>query len=357
MERAGAEVIERTGHDSVVGLPGPKKILDQRAMNRRIVAWMDAHPVKVHVPVDAPAANFPICAAAKARGVKVVHLVAPQVWAWGPWRIKKLRRLTDFVCCLLPFEEPYFRARGVPGAFVGHPLFDEPLDYRVLDEKARVWAQGSPRVALMPGSRPGEIRRNAPLLFESFKALAAERPGLVGVVAAAGEDAEAALRRIAQEMGGWPERLEMAVTQTDAVVRWCDIALVCSGTVSLQIARQRKAMVLVYRASKLLYQLVGRWIVRTPHFTLPNLVAGRRAVPEFVPHFEGHEAITREARKLLDDPAVRAAQVEALEEITGKFRGKNAAVAAADQIERIAGLKPVGAVDGDAVGDGAGEAA
>ncbi len=355
MERAGAEIVERTGHDSVVGVPGLRKILDQRAMNRRIVEWMDAHSVRVHVPVDAPAANFPICAAAKARGVKVVHLVAPQVWAWGPWRIKKLRRLTDFVCCLLPFEEGYFRERGVLGAFVGHPLFDEPLDYAVLDEKARVWTEGRPRVALMPGSRPSEIRRNAPLLFESFKTLAAERPGLVGVVAAAGEEAEGALRRIAQEMGGWPERLEMAVTQTDAVVRWCDIALVCSGTVSLQIARQKKPMVLVYKANKVLFQLVGRWIVRTPFFTLPNLVAGRAAVPEFVPHFEGHEEITAEARKLLDDEGVRGAQVAALEEITRKFAGKNAAVAAADQIERIAGLKPAGAGVGD--GGGAVEAA
>ena len=97
------------------------------------MAWLDANPVAVHVPVDSPAANFPSCKIAKARGAKVVHLVAPQVWAWGKWRVNKLRRLTSFVCCLLPFEEQYFKERNVPAEFVGHPLFDELPDLGALD--------------------------------------------------------------------------------------------------------------------------------------------------------------------------------------------------------------------------------
>ncbi|HHN78407.1 MAG TPA: lipid-A-disaccharide synthase, partial [Phycisphaerales bacterium] len=102
MGQAGAEIIEETGKDAVMGLPGLSKVLEHRRINQRIAAWLDRNPVRVHVPIDSPAANFPICKMARKRGVKVVHLVAPQVWAWGKWRVNKLRRLTDFVCCLLP---------------------------------------------------------------------------------------------------------------------------------------------------------------------------------------------------------------------------------------------------------------
>ena len=128
MERAGATIIERTGHDAVMGMPGLAKILEHKRINGRIRRWLDQNPVAVHIPVDSPAANFPICKMTKARGIRVVHLVAPQIWAWGPWRIKKLRRLTDLVLCLLPCEEAWFLTRGVRAKFIGHPLFDHPLD-------------------------------------------------------------------------------------------------------------------------------------------------------------------------------------------------------------------------------------
>ncbi|MEM7754677.1 MAG: hypothetical protein AAF297_03475 [Planctomycetota bacterium] len=338
MARAGAEVIETTGENSVVGLPGPKLILAQRATNKRIERWMDANRVDVHVPVDAPAANFPICAAAKQRGAKVVHLVAPQVWAWGAWRVGKLRRLTDHVCCLLPFEESFFQERDVPATFVGHPLFDESIDERELDDAASRWPDDSPRIALMPGSRPSEITKNAPILLESFRELCKEHPGATGVVAAAGERAAAMLREIAGNVGGWPARLRIAVGETDAVIRWCELSLVVSGTVSLQIARQRRPMVIIYKSSRLLFNLVGRWLLRTEHYALPNLVAGREIVPELVPHFDGHEPLTATARALLNDPQRLDAQRADLDAMVRKFEGYSASTAAADVIARVAGL-------------------
>ncbi|MEM1185043.1 MAG: hypothetical protein AAGI53_08565 [Planctomycetota bacterium] len=342
MERAGAEIVEWTGENSVVGLPGPKTILNQRATNRRIFGWMDANPFDVHVPVDAPAANFPICAAAKKHGAKVVHLVAPQVWAWGAWRIKKLKRLTDFVCCLLPFEESFFEREGVPARFVGHPLFDEPIDERELDDASARWPADEPRIALMPGSRPGEIKRNAPLLLEAFRDLSLEHPGATGVVAAAGERAAAMLREIATAQGGWPDRLRIAVSETDAVIRWCQLSLVVSGTVTLQIARQRRPMVIVYKSSRLLYNLVGRWLLQAPFFTLPNLVADREIVPELVPHFDGFEPLAQEARELLGNPERLELQRSALGEVASRFDGYTAARAAADAIAQVADLGPPG---------------
>lgn len=338
MEAAGAEIIERTGDDAVMGMPGIEKIREHQKINERIEAWLSAHRVTLHVPVDSPAANFPICRIAKAKGIRVVHLVAPQVWAWGSWRINKLRRLTNHVLCLLPFEEQWFKQRGVPATFIGHPLFDHVLDEAVLDAAVSGLAQGHPRVALMPGSRPGEIARNFPLLLESFKRLQADHPGLVGCVAVTTSRVEQTLRAMASEVGGWPEGLDALVGQTDAIVRWCDLALVVSGTVTLQIAKQCKPMVIVYKSGlvdRIIYTLARDVLFTTDHFTLPNLIAGREIVPELVPHFGDAEPIVRHATDLLESEDLASAQRTELQRVVEKFKGRSASPAAAEVIARI----------------------
>lgn len=342
MERAGATIIERTGHDAVMGLPGLEKIREHRRINLRIAQWLDAGRAVVHVPVDSPAANFPICAVAKARGMKVVHLVAPQVWAWASWRVRKLRNRTDLVLCLLPFEEEWFRAHHVPAQFIGHPLFDVELDLAELDRRAGVLPAGGPRIALMPGSRPGELKKNFPVLLRAFRQLAASRPGLVGVVATTRPEVEGELRTMAAESGGWPDNLSCLCGQTDVVVRWCELALVVSGTVTLQVAKQQRPMVIVYKSSRLVCFLLGSWLVSTRVFTLPNLIAGRRIVPELVPYFGTGAEIAEEAARLLDEPARAERQKLDLAEVRDRFRSAHAASAAADAIERVAGLSPVG---------------
>ncbi|MBX3390085.1 MAG: hypothetical protein KF691_11615 [Phycisphaeraceae bacterium] len=353
MASAGATIVERTGDDAVMGMPGISKIREHQKINARIAAWLDSfepggsnsrmsHRPGVHIPVDSPAANFPICAIAKQRGLKVVHMVAPQLWAWGPWRIRKLRRLTDQVLCILPFEEEYFTKRGVAARFIGHPLFDVRLDTERLDVIGSGFGEGSPRVALMPGSRPGEIANNFPILLESFVRLSAEFPNLRGVVAATKPSVESRLHEIAarhrRRLGSWPDNLITVHGQTDAVIRWCDLALVVSGTVTLQIARQVKPMVVVYRSNPVLYHGFARWLLTTKYFTLPNLIAGEEILPEFVPHFGGAGPIAKAAAELLRDPQKLASQQHELRRVLEKFDGLHAGPLAADQIERIAGL-------------------
>ena len=340
MRAAGANIIEETGKDAVMGIPGLKKIQEHRAINQRVAAWLDNNKIRAHIPVDSPAANFPICKMAKDRGIKVVHLVAPQVWAWGPWRVNKLRRLTDHVCCVLPFEETYFKERDVPAEFVGHPLFDKAPDPKDLDPIITDWPKGEPSLAIMPGSRPAELRKNFPILLAAFRRLHQEHPGIVGRVAATTPEVARQLRDLAALSGGWPEALETVAGETDAVIRWADLALVVSGTVTLQIARQAKPMVIVYKSSPLLYNLLGRWLVRTKHFTLPNLIAGEEIVPEFVPHFGGPEPIVDRAVELLENPEAAEAQRQALSKIADRYEGTNAANAAADAILRVAELEP-----------------
>lgn len=339
MEAAGAEIVERTGESAVMGLPGLAKIREHRQINKRIRAWIQqARGVRLHVPVDSPAANFPICALAKAGGLSVVHLVAPQIWAWGGWRIRKLRRRTDEVLCLLPFEETWFRERGIPARFIGHPLFDTRVDRAGLARRAEAFPQGDPRIALLPGSRPAEIGRNFPLLLAAFRELRAHRPDLRGIVAATTPGAEARIREISAAHGGWPEALDVVIGDADAVIHWSTLALVVSGTVTLQIARQQRPMIIVYKSSPLLYMLFARWVLSTEFLTLPNLVAQREIVPELVPHFGGHEPIVAEAERLIESPELASRQRAELRRITERFEGHQAGPEAARVILERLGL-------------------
>ncbi len=341
MEAAGAHLVERTGEDAVMGVPGLAKIREHRRINRRIRAWMRQTPgLAMHIPVDSPAANFPICRIAKAHGLRVVHLVAPQVWAWGGWRIRKLKRLTDHLLCLLPFEEKWFRDRGIPATFVGHPLFDTALARGALAAECAAFGEGSPRVALLPGSRPSEIGRNFPLLLDAYRELAKARPEIRGVVAATTAPVEERIRALAAHTGGWPASLSVAVGKTDAVIHWSELALVVSGTVTLQIARQQRPMIIVYKSSPLLYMLLARWVLSTEFLTLPNLVAGREVVPEFVPHFGQHEPIVAEALRIIDSPEIASRQRGELGRIVEQFAGHHAGREAAASILLRLGLVP-----------------
>lgn len=343
MGAAGAEIVHRTGKDAVVGIPGFKKIREHQQINKDIQQWISSHPnVKLHIPVDAPAANFPICKIAKKAGIKVLHLVAPQLWAWGTWRLKKLRRSTDLVLCLLPFEETWFSERGVNARFVGHPLYDEDLDLDAITARASEFATGSPKLAILPGSRPAEIRRNFPVMLQTFKELQDTYPDIHGVIAATTEPVRESLYERASLLGGWPERLDVVVGETDEAIAWCDAAVVVSGTVTLQLARQSKPMVIMYKVNKLTYRVVSALLIATDFFTLPNLIAGREVVPELVPYFKGTDRLREAVLKLLNSPNEQASQRAELARISSQFEGKHAAENAARAILDMLGLEATG---------------
>ncbi|MBX3403710.1 MAG: hypothetical protein KF699_09910 [Phycisphaeraceae bacterium] len=348
MERAGAALVGRTGGNAVMGLPGPRKIAEHLAIKRDIRRWLDERLAAVHVPVDSPAANFPVCALTRRAGMRIIHLVAPQMWAWGEWRTRKLRRLTDKVLCLLPFEEDWFQQRGIAARFIGHPLFDEPLDLADLDRRAaridQGGAIGAPRVALMPGSRPGELRSSWPRLLDAFKRLSRDFPSATGVVAATTSDVAASLRERARSLGdgAWPDRLSVVAGDTDAVIRWCDYALVVSGTVTLQIARQHKPMATFYCPNRLMFETLGRALVSTRFYTLPNLIAERAVVPELIPYYRADgEDLALEVIKFMRRTNYADDQRRELAQMCKRFEGRNAAVAAAEEVLDALGAAPV----------------
>lgn len=340
MEEAGATIVEHTGKDAIMGVPGFQKIREHQHINQRVKAWMTEHAPAVHVPVDSPAANFPICKIAKQQGIRVVHLVAPQVWAWATWRIRKLRKRTDMVLCILPFEEQWFRQRNVPATFVGHPIFSVPLNESRIADQLATFPDGDHKLLLLPGSRPSEMQKNFPVMLHVFRALAQEHDGLVGLVAATNQDTAASLRAIADDHGGWPDGLSIAHSCTDAAVRWADTALVVSGTVTLQVARQSVPMVTMYVMSPVMCHVITPLLVKAKLLSLPNLIADREVVREFIPHYSrlrSDRDIVDAVTDLIENEHHRQELSAELAAVVAAFKGHNAAeeaaVAIADMVD------------------------
>jgi lipid-A-disaccharide synthase len=333
MEAAGARMLGRTADDGVMGVAGITKVFEVRALHNRIVEWVRANPTAVHVPVDSPSANLPLCARLKPMGVRIVNLVAPQLWAWAPWRIGKVRRISDVLLCLLPFEEEWFRSRGVTAKFVGHPVLAAPLDHAALTEEAAQIPGGAPRILILPGSRSGEVRRNARLLADAFMLVRGSIPSSSGLIVAS-SDANA--DRIRAELGGSiPYGVEMVVHRIDAGVAWCDLALAVSGTVSLDCTRQAKPVVGVYRTSWI-EAFLARFILRAPHRLLPNIIAGKRIVPEFVPYSGNAEPIAEAALELLSNGVRMQRTRDDLRKVSDLFKDRDPGRIAAEVVARAA---------------------
>jgi lipid-A-disaccharide synthase len=318
MQEAGATIVELTCGDGTMGAAAaasPATIIGFQRMIGRVKRWSRAYRVLLHVPVDSPAVNFPICKIMRKAGVRVVHLVAPQVWAWGRWRVPKLRRLTDLVLCLLPFEDEWFERRKIPAKFIGHPSINRQLDEAAISERVQGLPQGSPRIAMFPGSRSHEVRRNMRLMSRAFAELQDRHHGMVGLIVAANPERARQIRKL---VNVFPTGLHMITGSVDAAIAWCDLALAVSGTISLDIARQRKPMVAVYKTGMVSW-LGSKLLLRTPYCLLPNIVAGREIVPEFVPHAGGAMPIVNAATRILSDSKHAAVQSEELSRVCARF--------------------------------------
>lgn len=268
----------------------------------------------VHVPVDSPALNWHLARAARRRKIPVVYYIAPQVWAWAPWRARKLRRLTDAVACILPFEVPYLRARGVNAHFVGHPLFDA-LPAADPPDLAAAAADGSWRIALLPGSREAEIRGHVPALVETMDRLARHYPKAEFAFTAFNDVAADLIRGLAGR-----DDLAVEVGQAAEVLSRSHLAVAASGTVTLEAAHFGVPMVIFYRASRLLYHLTRRWLVRTPHLSLVNILAGRRLVPELMPWSGDAVRLVAAVETMLQDVAALRRLRGSLQELVAPLR-------------------------------------
>lgn len=341
MQAAGAELLQvTTEHAAAIGHGFAGEVKTHLKRCGVMSDWLKANDISAFVPVDSPAANWALCQRVRRHrpGAKVVHLVCPQIWSWAAWRIRRLRRLSDHVLCLLPFEPAWLDERGVPGTFVGHPVFEEAGDALaapVADDLPAVTDDGGVRMALMPGSRASELKKNWPTMLSVYRSVLADHPGLVGVVAARQAADERVLREISAG-GDWPASLTVVSGRTPQVLRWADAVLVKSGTSTLQVASLRRPMVAFYNLDPVKWHGVGRWLVHTRTFTLPNIISewrdGRRVVPEFVPHFGDPAPIAAALAPIVGDASGRAAQAAGLERVCEPFAAVSFKDAAAEAL-------------------------
>jgi lipid-A-disaccharide synthase len=232
--------------------------------------------------------------------------VAPQLWAWAPWRIAKLRKYCDKLCCILPFEEDWFGSRGVAAEFVGNPLLDE-LTSLDITRARRDYSSFNPtkaRIAIVPGSRTAEVGSLWRPMQQIAVALRKKYPNLTFTTVAVDEATRGALD--STRLMGF--RTSYAIDAVYQTARSCDFALVASGSACLQVASSGCPMVIMYKTSPVLWHLLGRWLVTTKYLSLVNILAGRNLVPEFMPYFRSIEPIVETISGLFEDKA-RLAQI------------------------------------------------
>ena len=306
------------------------KIPQLAAARSRVVASADATRPDVFVPIDFWGFNYRLAQAMRTRGVPVVYYISPQLWASRPWRMHSMRDIASRVLVIFPFEEAIYRNAGVPVEFVGHPLVE--MTRAAVDRRQFLEARGltfsAPTVAILPGSRANEVSRILPDLIAAAVRIRSAVSDAQFVVARAPNLADALFDPVRRAN---VPRMVLVEGDTDAVLASADVTLTASGTATVQAVLHDSPMVIVYRVSPLTYTL-GRWLLTVDTFGMPNLIAGRRIVPELIQHDFTPEAVAREAISMLTDRS-RAAEIrDGLREVRQKLGGVGASHRAAKAI-------------------------
>lgn len=282
-------------------------------LRRKVLRHFLAHPPDVFIGIDAPDFNLGLEERLRNAGIPTVHYVCPSVWAWRPGRIKVIRRAVDLVLSILPFEEAFLAQHGIPARFIGHPLADEiPLEIDIRAERARLGIPAEARVlAVLPGSRRGEVSRLAKVFFEAALRFSNKVPDLLVVVPVARPALWEEIRRLLDEIGtDLPILLlEGRSREAMAAANW---VLAASGTATLEAMLLHRPLVVAYRVHPLTYWLVARLgLVKVPYIALPNLLAKAPLVPEFVQHRCRPELLAEALGSYVDRPeSVQAVQEE-----------------------------------------------
>jgi lipid-A-disaccharide synthase len=308
MRAAGCETWADSHELAVMGLIEPLAHLPRLiALRRRMVREIAAARPRVFVGIDAPAFNIGLEAQLRARGVPTVQYVSPQVWAWRQGRVRTIAAACDLVLCLFPFETEFYNQHGVHAEFVGHPLADQiPL---VTDRAAARQALGlgadDSVIALLPGSRVGEVQRLGKDFLRAARWLHRQRPAVKF-------SAPMASQRVRQIFAAQRERVapDLAVQlfegQAQQSLIAADAVLVASGTATLETLLIRRPMVAAYRFSALTaFLLRGLGLVKVRHFSQPNLLTGQSLVPEFLQEAVNGEDLGRALLQQLTDTAGR----------------------------------------------------
>ena len=311
MQAAGCDVWQDSELLAVMGLIEPLKVLPSLLRLRRdlIDRWA-ASPPDVFVGIDAPEFNLGLELRLRKRGIRTIQYVSPQVWAWRQKRVEKIGRAVDKVLCLLPFEKAFYDEHGVPADVVGHPLADAmPAEPDRAAARRELGLGHGAVVAILPGSRAGEVSRLGPVFAQAIALLATHLPTLKFIAPMANAGARTVFSSACDE---YAYGIDVRLLDGDAptAITAADVVLLASGTASLQTALLQRPMVSAYRVAPTTYYLARMLrLLKVPHFTMPNLLTPEPLVPEFLQNEGTPEVLASAVRELLDD-APRRARIE-----------------------------------------------
>ncbi|MBU1331248.1 MAG: lipid-A-disaccharide synthase [Gammaproteobacteria bacterium] len=299
---------------------------------RLLRSLIEAKP-DVFIGIDAPDFNLDLELKLRRAGIRTVHYVSPSVWAWRQKRVLKIRDACDLMLTLFPFEAQFYDAHQVPVRFVGHPLADtiELQADRAAAREALRLPQGAPLLALMPGSRGGEVGRLGTLFLDAAERLRARRPGIHFVLPCASPQRRA---QIEQLLVGRDLPLTLLDGQSHKALAACDAVLIASGTATLEALLYKRPMVVAYKVAPLTYRILKR-LVKSPYISLPNLLAARLLVPELIQDAATPDALADAVAPLLVDGAI---QTEGFDVIHRALR-RDASAQAADAVLTLIGVR------------------
>lgn len=301
MIAAGLESRHPQDRLAVMGLVEPLKRLPELLRIRGdIIRFCRANKPAAFIGIDSPDFNLGIEKRLKREGITTVHYVSPSVWAWRQGRIKGIKRSVDLMLTLLPFEQAFYQQHDVRSLFVGHPLATQLHPESALVAKQRLGLSGDPIVALLPGSRSGEVAAMAPLYLAVAERIHQKFPRVSYVIPAA---SAARKDQIAHLLQDYPE-LPVKLLEGDAVsaMSAASVVLLTSGTTALEAMLLERPMVVSYRLGKWTYRLVSH-LIKTPYVALPNLLAERMLVPELLQYEATEEKLTDALLTLLEGSA------------------------------------------------------
>ncbi|MEN5028185.1 lipid-A-disaccharide synthase [Pseudomonas sp. Ps21-P2] len=319
---------------SVMGLVEVLGRLKELLARRKLLiqALIDEKP-DVFIGIDAPDFTLNIELKLRQVGIKTVHYVSPSVWAWRQKRVLKIREGCDLMLTLLPFEARFYEEKGVPVRFVGHPLADTiPLQADQLAARAELGLGEGPVVALMPGSRGGEVGRLGALFFDAAERLVAARPDIRFVLPCASPQRR---EQIEQLLRGRDLPLTLLDGRSHVALAACNAVLIASGTATLEALLYKRPMVVAYRLAPLTYWILKR-MVKSPYVSLPNLLAQRLLVPELLQDAATAEALAQTLLPLLENGDAQTAGFDAIH----RTLRRDASNQAAEAVLNLIGATP-----------------
>jgi lipid-A-disaccharide synthase len=338
MRAAGVEIITDYSEVSVVGITEVLKRLPSliRAM-RHLVDEAARRQPSFAILTDFPGFHLRLARKLRPKGIRNVYYICPQFWAWRPWRANLVRRRFASALCIFPFEEKFYADAGVPVKFIGHPLVGnvKATLTRELFCKKYGLQEGHPIVTVLPGSRRGEIAHHVPVLAEALKEIRQKHQGSLEIVVAVAPGLN-----VAKLKTKFPSNLQMCFIEDDTynALSAADLAIVSSGTATVETALLGRPMIVVYRLSPMTARL-AKPLVRTRFFSMVNLIAGRAVVPELIQDDFTPARVAQEAEKLLSPSEESRDRVEiitrGLEEVRRLLGPPGAVERAADEIVRM----------------------